>query len=262
MSTSSLRWLQWKGRLFLSFKYDRLLKFTSPSSNFWEPSVCQSLGCMVTVGAWTNISSDWSLVLWLLRFLCGFLWQAAQSPVVLLDAGIFLFSPCPMLCGEVPTFGFPNSKRVLAFLRLFNLNGCLERQSNFRNFNEFASVLFRQIIWFHISMHKSSVTFFLALEEKASFDGGTQSDTVDSIWHIVWLLINLNAAPTKLAVAWKWSSRKAQNYAGNVEAKSFKSPEPPFDCGDGHRLHAHTHTLLPPSSCLSPFIICFLPDLM
>lgn len=67
-----------------------------------------------------------------------------------------------MLCGEVLTFGFPNSKRVLAFLGLLNLHGSLERQSNFRNFNEFASVLFRhkEIIGFHICMHKSGVTFF------------------------------------------------------------------------------------------------------
>lgn len=40
----------------------------------------------------------------------------------------------------------------------------------------------------------------LAPGEKASFDDGTQPDTVDSICHIVWLLINLNAASAKLAV--------------------------------------------------------------
>lgn len=105
----------------------------------------------------------------------------------------------------------------------------------------------KEFIWFFLLLLKctnpvSPFLFFWAPGEKASFDRGTQPDTVDSIWHIVWLLINLNVAPTKLAVAWKWSSRKAQNDAGNVEAKALQSPEPPFDWGDGHRLHTHTHT--------------------
>lgn len=89
----------------------------------------------------------------------------------------------------------------------------------------------------------------------ASLDGGARPDTVDSICHIVWLLINLNVSPTKPAVAGKWSNSKAQRNAANAEAKALESPNPPtppvltVEMATGCT-HTHTQTPPPPPACL------------
>lgn len=67
------------------------------------------------------------------------------------------------------------------------------------------------VLWEHFNpLHQVLGRDSVSVEvEKASFGTSAVADPVDSVWHIVWVLINPNAVSTKLAAARKWSNREA-----------------------------------------------------
>lgn len=97
------------------------------------------------------------------------------------------------------------------------------------------------------------------IKKKRPLDSGTVPDPVDSICHIVWVLINPKAASTKMAVSWKWSNRKVCCQSWRVAQYAGEISQIP---GGHSRLrwpqvvHAHPPPPCLPLSCISSQIWC------